>query len=261
VHLTIRHRTSYSYDSAIERGVQLVRLWPAPHAGMTVGRWSVSARGGRVGSTFLDGLGNRCGLVDLEAGPAHDILVEGEVQTRATDAVVTGASEPLAPAYFLRVTQRTAADEAISALAAKMEGEGAERLVSLMHAVRDRVAYGAGATDVGATAASALRTGEGVCQDHAHVYCAAARAAGVPARYVSGYLFAGDMGAAASHAWVEAFDGARWIGLDPANRALAEETHVRLAVGLDYREAAPIVGARSGGGTERMNVEVAVAAQ
>jgi transglutaminase-like putative cysteine protease len=127
-----------------------------------------------------------------------------------------------------------------------------------MHAVRDRVDYRAGATDVEATAASVLQKGEGVCQDHAHVYCAAARSAGVPARYVSGYLFAGDPGAAASHAWVEAYDGERWIGLDPANRALAVETYVRLAVGLDYRDAAPIVGARTGGGGERMKVEVSV---
>ena len=60
---------------------------------------------------------------------------------------------------------------------------------------------------------------------------------------------------------MEAFDGAQWIGLDPANGAIAGESYVRLAAGLDYRGAAPIVGARSGGGSETMSVEVAVVQQ
>jgi len=76
------------------------------------------------------------------------------------------------------------------------------------------VRYKSGTSDVQDSAAVAFKSGEGVCQDHAHVYIASARAVGMPARYVSGYLYTGDASDAASHAWVDV-----WLGRTSAGRA------------------------------------------
>jgi len=108
----------------------------------------------------------------------------------------------------------------------------------------------------------ALEQGAGVCQDHAHIFCAVCRALDVPARYVSGYLSAGHEAHASSHAWAEAFvDYLGWVGFDPTNRACATDAYIRTAVGLDYAEAGPIRGVRSGGGAETMKVRVSFPSQ
>ena len=110
--------------------------------------------------------------------------------------------------------------------------------------------YRKGETHVHTTGAEALEQGSGVCQDHAHIFCAAARTLGIPARYVSGYLDRRrGRGTAASHAWAEAYvEDLGWVGFDPTNRACATDAYIRTAIGLDYAEASPVRGVRSGGG-------------
>jgi transglutaminase-like putative cysteine protease len=111
------------------------------------------------------------------------------------------------------------------------------------------------------SAAVAFKSGEGVCQDHAHVFIAAARAVGMPARYVSGYLYTGDTSDAASHAWVDVWLGPEigWHSLDVTHQRPAVRTYCRLAVGRDYLDAAPVRGMRQGGGGEKMQALVMVA--
>ncbi|NWG52743.1 MAG: transglutaminase family protein [Hydrogenophilaceae bacterium] len=255
--LRIEHRTVYRYGAPIARGVQLVRLFPSAHAGAAVLSWRVTAEGGRVGETFPDGFGNRCALVDLDGGVTQtEIRVNGHVETFDRGGGVEGLAEPLPASYFLRETRLTAADEAIRRLTIEPDAPR-ERAIALMHLVRDKVDYQPGATDVTHSAAEAFGLGAGVCQDHAHIFLAAARAQGMPARYVSGYLFAGDWHAA-SHAWVEAFVGDGWIALDPANREIVNDHYVRLAGGLDYADARPIAGVRFGGAEESLHVDVDV---
>jgi transglutaminase-like putative cysteine protease len=103
----------------------------------------------------------------------------------------------------------------------------------------------------------ALRAG--VCQDFAHLFIAAARAMGVPARYVSGYIhFPGERGATtASHAWAEGWvPGRGWVGYDATRPVRVTENHVRLAVGRDYSDAAPTRGIYVGSATGAMEVSV-----
>ena len=97
-----------------------------------------------------------------------------------------------------------------------------------------------------------------------HALIALAHCAGLPARYVTGYLLTGDDLAAgeAAHAWAEIYnDDLGWIGFDPANRCCPDERYIRLGSGRDAREAAPIRGVSRGGGGEAMDVSVVVAAQ
>lgn len=112
-------------------------------------------------------------------------------------------------------------------------------------------------TQAHTTAAEALALGEGVCQDHSHALIAIARLRDLPARYVSGYLHSTQDGAAhdAAHAWAEIHvPGLGWIGFDAANRCCPDERYVRLASGLDSRDAAPIRGVAMGSGAERLDV-------
>jgi len=99
-----------------------------------------------------------------------------------------------------------------------------------------------------------------VCQDHAHIFITLARMLGYPARYVSGYLMMNDrVEQDATHAWAEAhIAGLGWVGFDVSNAISPDERYVRVATGLDYREAAPISGLLVGAGTEEMAVTLQV---
>ena len=141
--------------------------------------------------------------------------------------------------------------------------------------------YVPGSTKISSTIEHILDTGRGVCQDYAHVMIAIARTWGIPARYVSGYLHDesgrgggarcdggggsarrdGGGGGAASHAWVECLlPGPGWTGFDPTNAMLADERHVRVAVGRDYQDVSPTRGVLIGGGETQLEVEVSMEA-
>ena len=115
-----------------------------------------------------------------------------------------------------------------------------------------------GGTHAGNSAAEAFALGSGVCQDHTHVFVACCRHLGVPARYVSGYLYS-DGAQVASHAWAEAWTVDRWRSFDVANSRSAGEQHIKLAIGADYLDACPIRGTRTGGGGEKMDAVASVA--
>ena len=105
-----------------------------------------------------------------------------------------------------------------------------------------------------------LAAGVGVCQDHAHIFISAARACGIPARYITGYLLMDESHPAeAHHAWAEAWiEGLGWVGFDVANCICPTEKYVRLAAALDAYYAAPVRGSRRGGDAEKLDVAVNV---
>ena len=113
------------------------------------------------------------------------------------------------------------------------------------------------------TAEEAVANGKGVCQDHAHIFIAAARAADIPARYVSGYLMMNDrVEQDATHAWAEAhIDGLGWVGFDIANGISPDPRYVRVATGRDYRDAAPVTGISFGQSKQLLTVNVEVEEQ
>jgi len=135
---------------------------------------------------------------------------------------------------------------------------------AIMEHVYRNFSYIAGSTTVSTHASEVLRQGSGVCQDFAHAMVALCRSLGIPARYVSGYLFDSTRdhsmrGAEASHAWAEVYiDPAGWIGLDPTNNKVVDETYIVLATGRDYRDVAPVVGSYYGGSGSTLEVAVRV---
>jgi transglutaminase-like putative cysteine protease len=137
------------------------------------------------------------------------------------------------------------------------------KLHALSQLISGKVTYMAGTTDSLTTAESALASENGVCQDHAHIFISATRKMGYPARYVSGYLMMNDrVEQDASHAWAEVcVEGLGWVGFDVSNGISPDERYIRIATGLDYRDAAPISGIRHGSGSESMTVSVHVQQQ
>lgn len=260
--LKITHRTEYQYDAPVAYALQRIRLVPLTSDVQTVLSWSLAVEGAREEVRFVDHFGNDTRLLSVSGGP-HAIVIEvaGEVET-ADRAGVSGPHRGHVPLWlFLSATPLTAAGSAVRAVIAGI-GEDSEldRLHRLMDAVAEKVAYRPGATTTVTTAEEALQSGEGVCQDHAHVFIAAARAMGMPARYVSGYLMMeGEAPQAAMHAWAEAHvSQLGWVGFDAANRICPDGRYVRIASGRDYRDAMPISGIRLGQADERLAVTVMV---
>jgi transglutaminase-like putative cysteine protease len=138
-----------------------------------------------------------------------------------------------------------------------------QRARALMEWIHSEFRYEPGATGVSTQVEESFQMRCGVCQDFTHVMLAMCRAVGVAARYASGYLYNGPrdtlVGAQASHAWCEVYlPAAGWIGFDPTNNTLADERYVKVAVGRDYDDVAPVVGSYHGHGHCRMEVHVEV---
>ena len=162
------------------------------------------------------------------------------------------------------MTPRTEAKVGVRALVRDIGGnEPLEKLHALSQVVREVVDYEVGSSEPEWSAEEALAAGKGVCQDHTHVFLAAARHFDIPARYVSGYLMLNDrVTQDAMHAWAEAYvDGLGWVGFDVSNGIAPDERYVRVATGLDYGDAAPVSGTRIGGAGEALEVQIEVAQQ
>lgn len=260
--IVVEHRTRYRYEAPAAYSAQLLRLTPAAFDGQKVIDWKVDSQPATPLREGRDGFGNITHF--LAVNRPHEgieIVASGTVETADTAGVVAGLSEVVPLAVYLRHTPLTEPDAAISALAEALPAsERVPWLHALMAAIRERVAYVTGVTGTETTAAQALAAGQGVCQDHAHIFIAAARQADVPARYVTGYLFLDDPDhAVAHHAWAEAWvAGLGWVGFDAANGVCPTEHYVRLAAALDARYAAPIRGMHRGGVGESLAVEVKV---
>lgn len=260
--LMVDHVTRYVYDRPVRGVVQSHRLTPSRFDGQKTLEWAITVTDGMAGGSFRDGAGDLLQGWTVQ-GPVSEIevRVRGRVETRDLIGVLRGHKELVMPDCYLNDTAATRADVAILALSAlALEAENPLSAAHILSdAVAEAIAYRPGATKAQTTAAEALALGKGVCQDHAHVLIAAARCAGIPARYVSGYLLVTDEKSEAAHAWAELHvAGLGWVGFDPANECCPDDRYIRLGSGLDAQDAAPIRGVSRGKGQESLDVTVAV---
>ena len=235
--LAIRHETLYRYTSPLTYTIQQLRLTPRIEAHQHTISWQLDTPGQR--HPFTDAFGNLCHMLTITGH--HDgvhIVVNGEVE--------------VAPLI-----------EQILAFAAQhLRRNRAADLLQLAQAICSAVSYQSGSTVVTTTADDALQLGQGVCQDHAHLFIACCHTRNIPARYVSGYIDSGSTGYAESHAWVDVwvedstFTG--WLSIDVTHAKFANDAHCRLAIARDYDSAAPVRGVRHGGGEESLDVRVNV---
>jgi transglutaminase-like putative cysteine protease len=259
MHLIIDHITRYGYSEPATGIVQLLRLTPRTSDCQQVVQWRVDVDADGRLMPLTDACGNICHIFYADGAVDQlTIHVTGTVITSDCHGIVR-AEEPLPPLVYRRSTPLTAITPAIALLADIYRREDPlETLHDLMLGVRDRMAFEPGITDVVTDADRALSLGRGVCQDLSQIFIAAARHLGFPARYVSGHYAAPDHPEQeAAHAWAEAHVPALgWVSFDPTHGVSASQGHVRVAIGLDSQDAAPVRGTRRGGGIESLAVGV-----
>ena len=265
--LAIRHTTRYAFENPVAHGLQRLRLTPKATQGQAILDWSMSYEGATRQLAYEDQNVNTVELVAVDEG-AREVVVtcRGMVDTEDNAGVIGKHSGHLPLWAFLAQTDRTRPGKLMSALiedARAEESDPLERLHALSRLVLDRTEYRVRSSDVTTTGEQALANGTGVCQDHTHIFCGAARRLGYPARYVSGYLMMDDrVDQEATHAWAEAHvDGLGWVGFDVSNSISPDARYVRVATGRDYAEAAPVTGISFGHGEQALFVELAVEQQ
>lgn len=264
--IRISHATTYHYDAPPSSVTQTLRLTPRHHDGQYVTNWRIELSEDCLLHQHEDAFGNITHSFTAD-GPFESltVAVEGEVDTQDTHGIVTGTVERFPPSLFLRETSLTEPDSAIiefAEAARSSSNDTLSMLHALLSALHSEMTFDPEPTQTGTTAAEAFKLRRGVCQDITHIFIAAARQLGIPARYIGGHFCRADgvIVQDAGHAWAEAnVDKLGWVGFDPTHGLSPTESHVRVAVGLDYLGAAPVRGSRIGGGGETMSVAVRVA--
>ncbi|MES2302796.1 MAG: transglutaminase family protein [Pseudomonadota bacterium] len=264
--IAVDHTTHYVFSEPVSRGMQRLRLMPKASSGQRVIEWNMTFEGAQLQVEYDDANCNHVSLISFDPG-AHEVTIRchGIVDTN-DEAGIIGRHSGFMPMWlFLEQTDLTRTGQRMRGLIGGLQSESntVTALHNLSALIRGRVEYAAGHTDSATTAEGVLAAGRGVCQDHAHVFIGAARALGIPARYVSGYLMMDDrVDQDAGHAWAEAFvEGLGWVGFDISNGISPDARYVRVATGRDYRDAAPITGIRYGSRDESMHVKLAVQQQ
>jgi transglutaminase-like putative cysteine protease len=256
--IEITHETRYQYAEPVIDFFQTIRLTPQSYAGQTVIDWRIDVDLDAKIREGRDALGNIVHFIEgLHVNPVT-VTAKGLVETKDTAGTVQGTNELFSPNYFLSTTDLTTCDDAMYSYA--MEARGNRSALEILHQLNARlyeyILYDTTATSVTTTASQCFEMRRGVNQDYTHVFIAMCRALDIPARYVSGY-YAAQPTMESANAWAEAWvPDLGWVAFDTINGICTTERHVRVAVGLDYNEAAPFVGRRRGGGAESLSVSV-----
>lgn len=276
MHLRIVHSTTFEYDGLAAASYNQARLTPATSVDQIVAHSRIEVTPTPWSLTHRDYFGNE--VTSFEVLEMHDslsVVATAHVHTRPGAEPGAGATwQDLADedvrdqfTEYLAMSQRVAPPEDFAQRCEEIReqsvtpGEAARRICDLVHA---EVRYVVGSTDVLSHGRDAWTQRSGVCQDITHLAIGGLRHVGIPARYVSGYLHpskdavVGETVRGESHAWVEWWDGAAWVGFDPTNDTRPGERHVVVATGRDYDDVIPLEGIYAGAATERMTVDVHV---
>ncbi len=277
--LEIQHSSRYLYNGPVSRSVMRLCLKPLDDAKQRLLRFSVQTNPPAPLSQETDYFGNSKHVLTLHrVHNSLEISSDSAVETSPAPALPSSlpkdAWEEIRSSRnsfklwsFTNPSAYARPSDALQAYVEEMNlrpgDDPLESVLRLSDSIHRSFEFMPGTTSAISTIDHILSTRQGVCQDYAHVMIAIARQWGVPARYISGYLYAGTWEEAsisyASHAWVECLlPGLGWVGFDPTNEGLAGERHVRLAVGLDYKDVSPTQGIIHGSAQSTLEVEVSV---
>lgn len=270
--LRVTHSLNYRYPAPVRDVSTRLRLLPPPVRGaqrLVDGSFHLAPLP-IASQRHIDPFGNVLLEVRHEKVWQHLTLVfTMEVETAATYAAdgqvlpaLLAAAEGVPPqgADLFReptalTTPDAALEEALRETLLPLPDDPARRAWALCQRVYAAMRYRPGTTTIDTTAAEAWTARGGVCQDYAHVLLTLCRLAGLPARYVSGFL----PGEGAMHAWVEVLLPGGWAALDPTHDRWVNERYVTVAVGRDYRDITPtsgtFVGSAPGPLSHRSKVE------
>ena len=273
---TIAHQTTYYYAESVNESYTVLHLQPRSDQHQFCTRYTIEVSPYARVNSYADRFGND--VQHFAILPPHESL---SITTRSNVVTMLDHEPPL-PADatrtqldadhklerlydFLHESAYVKFSDEVEAFRKEFDLPG-ERLgdwcVHVMRHINASFTYDTDATTVRTTVREALEGRAGVCQDYVHVMIAVLRCAGIPARYVSGYIFRGEsrvLGAEASHAWCEAYlPPYGWVGFDPTNDLLINDHFVKVAIGRDYRDVSPVRGVYRGSKQSEMSVNVAM---
>ena len=262
--IKISHETTFRYEPATRGVIQNLRLTPRSFDSQYVLRWRVSVDLDGALRHTEDSLGNVVQAFS-HAKPVERFVVaaHGEVETLDAVGVVRGAVETLPTEMYLRSSEKAHANASLRDFAhTAITGstDPLDRLHKLMDAIHGEIAFDPAATPAASGAGEALALKKGAAADFAHVFIAAARLLGIPARFVSGYVVP-DSGETATgmSAWAEATaPGLGWIAFDAARNMCADANYVRVAIGFDAASAAPFRASHMGAAVETVGTVVQI---
>jgi transglutaminase-like putative cysteine protease len=280
--LEIRHLTQYHYAAPVRESV--IELWVQPQKSgrQRLVSFELEIEPSVQLFSYADAFGNAVYHFDVPQPHAHlSIQARSTVETEPPETIPTALDlgewdrlesdflrgdcfDYLSPHGFAVTTPMLDAFVQEYQLDQARAHDPLSAVRSVCETVYRALEYQHGITRADSPIELALAAGQGVCQDFAHIMIAICRSWGIPARYVSGYLFTdrseGDRSDPdATHAWVEVFlPSLRWVGFDPTNNVMAGERHIVLATGRDYNDVPPSRGVYKGDADSVLTVDVAV---
>jgi transglutaminase-like putative cysteine protease len=277
----VLHQTDYHYDQPASESFAELRIWPVDSICQKVAKRGLDLNPQVPVDDYIDYFGNRVEFFSIPFRHQHlSVKAWAEVETFPTQTPEAALHVPLAEARqifnsqmldlfeFLQPTTFVPLHKILQPLRKnffKPTDNLRDSILHLNHWIFTHFKYEPGSTEIGTPLDQVVKQRSGVCQDFAHLMLAILRSYGIPARYVSGYIEAYDpdtkdkalTGAMASHAWVEAYlPGMYWWGLDPTNNQETGERHVKVAVGRDYADVAPLRGTYKGASNQKLEVIV-----
>jgi transglutaminase-like putative cysteine protease len=273
----IKHITRYSYPSPVIDSANQVMLFPLDDAQQEVKKHDLLITHQPSVEVFSDYFGNKVGIFSV-IRPHTELTIQSlievithEVHAPENDIPTAAQWEELGlireqfPYMDFMLAENCDAEEEIAATVQSIMKEGTHPFAvaqELSAFVYHHFEYKKGITSVETKVDEIWKLKAGVCQDFAHVLLVMLRLAGIPSRYVSGYICPKNhelRGEGATHAWVEAYIPAHgWMGFDPTNNCIASDRHVRLAVGRSFTDCTPVKGTYKGSSEHTLEVSVTI---
>ena len=278
---SILHKTRIRYSHSVRESVMEVRKRPLSRDGQSCLLYELHVLPTPSILSYIDPFGNDVrhfaqprehaevavksrAVVDVQVGPPLPFALDRDDWTRLDELVASeGHWDVLQPSRYIPSTPLL--DELVTEFDARRRDDPLSLLKELRHRVFTTFEFKPQATRVDSPIDDALEKRQGVCQDLAHILIALCRRVGIPARYVSGYLYAeideqDQSGEDSTHAWVECLlPELGWVGIDPTNDSLVGDRHIAIAIGRDYADVPPTRGAFKGSADSEIAVAVRVA--
>jgi transglutaminase-like putative cysteine protease len=273
----IQHITRYTYDGMVRDSANQIILFPIVDINQEVLKHDLTITGNPLVDKHVDYYGNEVGsFTYLESHSRLVINSEVLVVTKSKELPIDlvtaneqwqklSSLQNIVPYIdFLKHEYFDAMPELIAVIESEKQANDTPYQTALRFCdyVYRTFTYLPGVTTVETTIDEVWPLKAGVCQDFAHILVLMLRLLNIPARYISGYICPnhnGMRGEGATHAWAEAYlPDYGWLGIDPTNNCIANETHVRLAVGRNFSDCSPVKGVYKGSSGHKLEVKVSV---
>ena len=256
--LMINHQTHYQYSDQVCNSIQYIKMTPTSNGHQQIHCWDVSVPGQKE---IKNDAFNNIWITSSQRQPYSQMTIMAQGIVEINPATQFGIDTHINPQLFLQPTTSTLCNADMKSFAdCYVPRINRANLIVLSEAILNYIPYTPEQTSVHTSAIEAFQCRQGVCQDHSHVFIAMCKYLGLPARYVSGYLFVPYTSHLASHAWAEVFFENTWYCFDTSNQLFTPNAHIYVAIGRDYWDVAPVRGIRERGGIESMSSIVQVLA-